>query len=245
MRFENRVALVTGAARGIGRATALRFAEEGAKVAVVDLDYDRTDEVAQAVMKSGGTALALAVDISKSEQVRGAVDEVVAAYGQIDILINCAGAGWHNQPFFKDMADADWEWIIDVNVKGTFYCTHAVLEHMIRQDYGRIINVASIAAKVGIPKLSVYAASKGAIVSFTKSMAMELGSHNITVNSVSPGLVAHTEDPQPSDGTFLGRKGAPSEMASVILFLASDEASFVTGADYIVDGGRSLGPRGL
>ena len=153
MRFQNRTAIVTGAASGIGKATVLRFAKEGAKVAVLD--------------------------------------------------------------------------------------------HMVERNGGRIINVTSIAAKVGIPKLAVYAASKGAIVSFTKSMAMELGPHNITVNCVSPGLVAHTEEVQPTNGTFLGRKGKPSEFASIIAFLASDEAAFVTGADYLADGGRTLGPRGV
>jgi NAD(P)-dependent dehydrogenase (short-subunit alcohol dehydrogenase family) len=143
------------------------------------------------------------------------------------------------------MPIGSWRWILDLNINGTLNVVNAVIEHMIARQYGRIINVGSIAAKVGIPKLAVYAASKGAIVSFTKSLAMELGPHNITVNCVSPGMVSASEETPACDGTFLGRKSSPGEQASVIVFLASDEASFVTGADYLVDGGRTLGPRGV
>lgn len=245
MTFDNRVALVTGAGNGIGKATANRLAKDGAKVAVLDLEQGKVDQVVQQIQSVGGTALALAVDITQSDNVKAAVAQVLAHFGQIDILVNCAGVGWHRQPDFRDMTEDEWRWILDVNVNGTLICTHAVLDHMIDRDYGRIINITSIAAMVGIPKLAVYSASKGAIVSFTKAMAMELGPHNITVNSVSPGLVAQSEERQPSGGTFLGRCGRPSEIASVIVFLASDEACFVTGSDYLVDGGRTLGPRGV
>jgi NAD(P)-dependent dehydrogenase (short-subunit alcohol dehydrogenase family) len=245
MKFRNRVAIVTGAANGIGKATALKLAEEGAQVALLDLKQEKVDEVAETIRSTGGTALPLALDVSNRDEVNVAAGRILADFGQIDILVNCAGMGWHRQPYFRDMTEEEWERIIDVNLKGTLYFTHAVLDHMIAREYGRIVNIASIAAKVGIPKLAVYAASKGAIISFTKSMAMELGRHGITVNSVSPGLVAHDEKLHSSDGTFLGRCGRPSEMAAVIVFLASEEASFVTGADYLVDGGRTLGPRGV
>jgi len=245
MRFDGKTAIVTGAARGIGKATALRLAGEGAKVALVDIDQAGIEQVAETIRAGGGTALALVVDIAENADVKAAVAEVLAAFGRIDILINNAGAGWHEQVPFKDAPDGSWEWIIDLNLKGTLYFTHAVLGDMVTRQYGKIVNVSSIAASVGIPKLAVYAASKGAIISFTKSLAMELAPAQINVNCVSPALVAgETEPLRPCAGTFLDRKGSPDEFAAVIAFLVSDEASFITGADYLVDGGRTLGPRG-
>jgi NAD(P)-dependent dehydrogenase (short-subunit alcohol dehydrogenase family) len=244
MDLKGRTAIVTGAANGIGRATALRLAQAGARVAVLDLDKEKAERTTADIQSLGGTALALAVDVTKPAEVQHAVSAILAEFGKIDILVNSAGAGWHRQEFFHDLPIGSWQWILDLNINGTLNVVNAVIEHMIANQYGRIINVGSIAAKVGIPKLAVYAASKGAIVSFTKSLAMELGPHNITVNCVSPGMVSASEETPPCDGTFLGRKSAPSEQAAVIVFLASDEASFVTGADYLVDGGRTLGPRG-
>ena len=244
MNLQGKSAIVTGAGNGIGKATALRLAKEGAKVAALDLSHAKVEQTAEAIKTSGGTALALAADVTKIAEVQKSVATVLAEFGKIDILINCAGAGWRESPAFKDMPAGSWQWILDLNINGTLLFTHSVLDHMIGRKYGKIINIASIAAKTGIPNLAVYSASKGAVISFTKSLAMELGPHNITVNSVSPGLVSCSEETTATNGTFLGRNGAPSEMASVIVFLASDEASFVTGADYLVDGGRTLGPRG-
>ena len=244
MNLQGRTAIVTGAGNGIGKATALRLAKEGAQVAALDLDRKKVEQTAAEIEAAGGTSLALAVDATKIAEVQESVAAVLSKFRKIDILINCAGAGWHQQPYFKDMPIGSWQWIFDLNINGTLYFAHSVIEQMIGRKYGRIINITSIAAKTGIPKLAVYSASKGAIVSFTKSLAMELGPHNITVNSVSPGMVSSSEETPACAGTFLGRKGAPSEMAAVIAFLASDEASFVTGADYLVDGGRTLGPRG-
>jgi len=246
MRFDGKTALVTGAAQGIGKATALRLAKEGAQVVLVDIDQAGIERVAETIRAAGGTALALAADIAKGNDVKAAVAKALTAFGQIDILVNNAGAGWHHQVPFQEAPDGSWEWIIDLNIKGTLHVTHAVLGNMVARHYGKIINVSSIAASVGIPKLAVYAASKGALVSFTKSLAMELGPEQINVNCVSPALVARETEPlRPCAGTFLGRKGSPDEFAAVIAFLASDEASFITGADYLVDGGRTLGPRGV
>ena len=235
MKFSGKTAIITGAANGIGKATALRLADEGAKVAVAYINR-----------AAGATALAFAVDITKNNDVKAVAAKVLETFGQIDILVNNAGAGWQKQIPFKDTPDGSWEWIIDLNIKGTLYFTHAVLEHMVARKYGKIINISSVAASVGIPNLAVYSASKGALVSFTKALAMELGPAQINVNCVSPALVAQETEPLgPCGGTFLGRKGHPDEFANIIAFLASDEASFITGADYLIDGGRTLGPRGV
>lgn len=246
MRFQDKVAIVTGAANGIGKAVALKLAGEGARVAIVDIDREKIGQVAEVIRAAGGTALSMVVDITRNDEIKTAVDNIRSAFGPIDILINNAGAGWQKPMLFQDAPDGSWEWILDLNIKGTLYFTRAVLADMVARHYGKIINVTSIAASVGIPKLAVYAASKGAVVSFTKSLAMELGPLRINVNCVSPGLVAREDEPLEScNGTFLGRKGSPDEFAGVIAFLASEEAAFVTGAEYLVDGGRTLGPRGV
>lgn len=244
MRFIGKCAAISGAASGIGRATAMKLAAEGAKVALLDIKKGEADAVAEAIRDAGGTALPLQVDVTKAAEVKNAVAEILSAFGQIDILINSAGSGWHKSMAFKDLPEGSWEWILDLNVKGTLYLTQAVLGGMVEQGGGKIVNLASIAAHVGIPRLAVYSASKGAILSFTKALAMELGASNINVNCISPGLINSCEDVSRTTGNFLERWGRPSEVAELILFLASDNASYVTGADYLIDGGRVIGPRG-
>lgn len=246
MRFERKTAIITGAANGIGKACAIQMAKEGAKVAILDLDQSSVDKVGETIREAGGTALSLAVDITKKDQIEDAVAKTLSEFGKIDILVNNAGAGWKQKHLpFHETPDDGWRWIIDLNINGTLEFTHAVLPHMVKRKYGKIVNVASIAATIGIPNLAVYAASKGAMISFTKSLAMELGAYNINVNCASPGMVSPNTETKPCDGNYLGRTGSTDEMAAVIAFLASDDASFVTGCDYLVDGGRVLGPRGM
>jgi len=245
VNLEDRTAIVTGTASGIGKGIALRLAKDGAAVAGLDIQIEKAQQTAAEIESSGGRAIAAEADVTDYSVVKAAVDDVIAQFGQVDILVNCAGV--YPQKEFKDLEPEAWKWIIDLNINGTLNCTHAVINHMVKRRYGKIINIASIAAEVGIKRMAAYSASKGAIISFTKALAMEVGPHNITVNSVSPGaiLVNNAQTNYENRGIYLPRKGGyPADVAAAVSFLASDDAAYVTGSDFTVDGGRVLGPRG-
>ncbi len=264
--LAGRVAVVTGGASGIGRAIAQRFAVEGAKVAVADLNADGAESVAAEIQRAGGEALAVRVDVSDSGQVDGLFQRVLAKWGTVDVLSNNAGIGdlspelraqleqsamsllsgqRRSLGVISRMSDAEWRRMVEVHLFGTFYCTRAALRVMEEKGRGVIVNMASVAGLQGIPGLAHYSAAKAGIIGFTKAIAVEAGPGNIRVNAIAPGLIdtPMTADMQPTTRqmvlmrTPLGRSAAPEEVAAVALFLASDEASFVTGQVLSPNGG--------
>lgn len=243
MKLKGKTAIVTGAAGNIGQSIARLFASEGASVVVCDINGEKAEHVAAEIEASGGKAMTATVDVRDSTAVRSMVEKTLERFGPIDILVNNAGGSANlikKISHFKDSEESTWDFVLDLNLKGTFICTRSVLDGMIRQRRGNIINLGSVAGINGLMTRADYSAAKGGIIAFTKALAMELGPYQINVNCVSPGAI--TKDPQKlSSGTYLGRSGQPDDVARLILFLASDDANYITGQNYAVDGGRTLG----
>ena len=248
-RLDGRVALVTGAARGIGAATAQRLAQDGARVALADLDQAGVEQTAQQLAQSGAEAIGLACDVSDADAVQRTVDAAVERFGQLDILVNNAGIIRDNLIF--KMTDDDWDRVLNVHVKGAFLCSRAAQKVMVPRRYGRIISLSSTSA-LGNRGQANYSAAKAAIQGLTRTLAIELGPFGITANAVAPGFIetdmTHATA-QRMGVTFeafeagasqmipLRRIGQPSEVASVAAFLASDDASYVSGQVIYVAGG--------
>lgn len=244
-RFAGRVAIVTGSGSGIGEEAVKRFSAEGGKVAVLDIDEAAADRVASEIGDAGGESIAIRVDVTDRQAIDSAVLAVNECWGRIDILVN--NAGFTRDALLTKMGDDDFKSVVDVILYAAFACTRAVATTMIEQRYGRIVNVSS-RAYLGNPGQSNYAAAKAGLIGLTRTHAKELGRHEITVNAIAPGL---TETPLVRDhpnyekmkeralrSTSLPRLATPADIANAILFLASDEASYITGDVLHVTGGR-------
>ena len=246
MDISNRVAIVTGSARGIGQAIALKLAEVGATVVVNDIgEAEPLESVAEEIRAMNRQSLAVIADVSSSSEVANLVDKTINTYGKVDILVN--NAGITRDQLVLRMSDEDWDIVLNVDLKSAFFCTRAVLRSMLKQRWGRIISITSIVGEVGNPGQANYAAAKAGIIGFTRSIAKEVASRGITANAIAPGfidtkLTQQLEEKQAQEllkRIPLGYLGSPRDVAEAVAFLASEEARYITGQVLNVDGGMA------
>jgi len=252
MRLKDRVAIVTGAAQGIGRAVALRFAREGAHVVVCDLQGEAVKKVAQEVEAQGRKSLWFAADVAQTPQVEAMVQKTIETFGKIDILVNNAGGSFNLPSKLEEVTDEIWDKVVDVNLKGAFICSRAVAPHMKKQKSGRIVNLSSKAGRYGGELTGIqYSSSKAGVMGLTRQLAKDLGPFGITANAIAPGLAlssprveklwmerkTEAERQTVLQAIPLRRLSSVDEQASVIFFLASDDSSYVSGVTIDVNGG--------
>ena len=249
MKLKDKISLVTGAGQGIGKAIALTFAAEGSCVVVNDIDLDKATAVADEINASGASALPIRADVSQNKEVSNMVAETIKSFGRIDVLVN--NAGIQTVSPFLDLTEEEWQMVIDVNLKSTFLCSQMVAREMVKCRKGKIINITSIHQSIPRYNKAHYDASKAGIMMLTKDMALELSTYRINVNCIAPGAIATPMNKDILDSPERiaemnskipwGRMGQPEEVAQAALFLASDEADYITGATICIDGGSSLG----
>jgi 3-oxoacyl-[acyl-carrier protein] reductase len=247
MHLGGKVAIVTGASRGIGRAVALKLAQAGAKVVINYAgNVKAAEEVLESIQHLNGEAILVQGDVSKASDMEGLIKQTLEQFGRIDILVNNAGITRDN--LLMRMKEDDWDAVLNTNLKGVYYCTKAVAKIMMKQRYGKIVNMTSVVGVTGNAGQSNYAAAKAGVIGFTKSMAKELASRNITVNAVAPGFIATDMTKDLPDAVReamaaeipLARLGQPDDIGNAVLFLASDFSSYITGQTLHVDGGMVM-----
>lgn len=251
-RLENKVAFITGAGRGIGQAIAQKMASEGAAVALAEVDFASAQSTADVLLNQGYQALPVQTDITREADVEAAVSEVLKHFGRIDILVNNAGKNFYYDA--TTMSEADWDSAMDVDVKGAWLCCKHILPTMVAAKSGSILNIASVHARITAPGHFPYAAAKSALVGLTRNLALDYAKYNVRVNAICPGWVRTSliqgwfdrqPDPKAAEERVLSfqplrRIGTPEEIANFVAFVASDEASFITGAELVIDGGMSI-----
>ena len=242
MIFSGKTVIITGAAVGIGYATAIKFAANGANLILFDLNAEKLEELKGKLPDTVGRVKCIVGDVSDEAFVKSSMEEAISEIGGVDVLINNA-ALWRSFSPFVETPTAVWKKFLDINIMGSVYFCQVVLPHMIAQKSGRIINVASVAGVYGNANMAHYSATKGALISFTRALAKEVAKDNILVNAVSPGSVSPSDNDdydyfRETPLSYLGRTGTDMENANLIYFLASDEASYITGQNIQIDGGR-------